>query len=64
MFCFSATMLWETSLAFPLKKHSFCIVDSYMQFNNIKGKYCCVFIATMATRTHHIVTLYVHNLPC
>jgi hypothetical protein len=27
-------------------------------------RYCCVYIATMFTRTTHIVTLYVHCLPC
>jgi hypothetical protein len=28
--------------------------------NNIKGRYSCVSMAKMDTRTRHIVTLYVH----
>ena len=47
------------------KQNYFYIVDSCMQLNNnTRETYCCVFIATIATRTHHNVILYDHDLDC
>jgi hypothetical protein len=49
--------------AFMCNTQYFYTVDSYMYFNLMHRKQCCISTALTVTRTHHNVTLYPTILP-
>jgi hypothetical protein len=52
----------KPTVQFPWKHWTLYTVDSYIYANNKDGRYCCVSMTTMVTRTRHNVTLHLHCL--